>query len=291
METIQLSIFVIFGIMTILLLVNLYIISGYSKINSAVPSFENNENSVIFVGHGTALIHMNNTNILTDPNFDDWIIMFHRIREAGLKIETLPKIDAVLISHAHRDHLDKWSMEQFPKGTPVLISKGNGDILRDRGFTDVRELDIWNETTIKGIKITATPAKHSGARNSATADYPLALSYVIEGNRTVYFAGDTGLSNSFEEIGNKYKIDVALLPIGAYKPRWFMKSHHMSPEDALDAMEMLGAKEMVPIHWGSFRMALDSTDEPKEVLLKLIENSSMKEKVHILENGEKYILK
>lgn len=290
MEPIQSAILVALGIAAILLLINLAIIAGYSKANSADFSFKDGESSVTFIGHGTALIHLNNTNILTDPDFSDWIIMFHRIREAGLKIENLPKIDAIVVSHAHRDHLDKWSMEQFPKDTPVLISKGNGDILRDWGFTDVRELDVWNSTIIGGTKITATPAKHSGARNSVFADYPKALSFIIRGNKTVYFTGDAGLSNGFNEAGSKYKIDMALLPIGAYRPRWFMKSHHMSPEDALQAMEMLEAKEMIPIHWGSFRMALDGVDEPKNVLLKLIENRALKNKVHILENGEKYIL-
>ncbi len=139
------------------------IVSNYSKTNCAAPSFKDNERSVTFIGHGTVLIHLNNTNILTDPNFNEWIIIFHRIREAGLKIENLPKIDAIAISHAHRDHLDKWSIEQFPKDTPVLISKGNGNILSEWGFTDVRELDVWEITDIKGIKIIAVPAKHSGA--------------------------------------------------------------------------------------------------------------------------------
>ncbi len=291
METVQLSLFVVLGIMAIILLLNVYTMSNYSKINSAAPSFKDNESSVTFIGHGTALIHLNNTNILTDPNFNDWIIIFHRITEAGLKIENLPKIDAIVISHTHRDHLDKWSVEQFPKDTPVLISKGNGNILSEWGFSDVRELDVWEITDIKGVKITAAPAKHSGARNSAFADFPKALGYILQSEKTVYFAGDTGLFDGLKEIGNYSQIDVALLPVGAYRPRWFMKNHHMSPDDALQAMVMLGAKEMIPIHWGSFRMAYDGIDEPRDVLLEQVENSSLKERIHVLENGEKYLFK
>ncbi len=257
--------------------------------SSTAPAFKEGENSITFIGHSTALIHLNGTNILTDPNFNNWAVIVHRGREPGIKIENLPKIGAILISHAHRDHLDKWTMEQLPKDTPVLISEGNGDILRDWGFTDVREMNIWNNTAINGIKITAAPANHSGSRNSAFADYPKSLSYIIQGEKTVYFAGDTGLFDELKEIGNRSQIDAALLPIGAYRPRWFMKSHHMSPDDAVQAMAMLGAKEMIPIHWGSFRIASDGIDEPKDVLLKLVENSSLKERIHVLENGEKYL--
>ncbi len=187
--------------------------------------------------------------------------------------------------------MDKWSLEQFPKDTPVLISKGNGNILSKWGFSDIRELDVWEITDIKGIKITAAPAKHSGARNSAFADFPKALSFVIQGERTVYFAGDTGLfDDGFKEIGSYSQIDTALLPVGAYRPRWFMKRHHMNPDDAVQAMELLGAKEMIPIHWGSFRMAYDGIDEPRDALLELIDNGSLEQRIHVLENGEKYLL-
>ncbi|NJD77732.1 MAG: MBL fold metallo-hydrolase [Candidatus Methanoperedens sp.] len=258
--------------------------------SSIAPAFKEGENSITFIGHSTVLIHLNGTNILTDPNFNNWAVIVHRGREPGIKIENLPKIGAILISHAHRDHLDKWTMEQLPKDTPVLISEGNGAILRDWGFTDVREMNVWNKTEVNGIKITAAPAKHSGARNSASADFPKALGYIVQGDKTVYFAGDTGLFDGLKEIGNYSQIDAALLPIGAYSPRWFMKSHHMNPDDAIQAMAMLGAKEMIPIHWGSFRMAYDGINEPKDMLLKLVENSSLKEIIHVLDNGEKYLL-
>ena len=205
-----------------------------------------------------------------------------------MRLKDLPRIDMILISHAHRDHLDKWTLRQLPKDIPVLISTGNGHYLRKWGFKDVREMDSWDTLTIRGIKITATPAKHSGARNSPHADFPEALGYVLQADKTVYFAGDTALFDGFEEIGNRFRIDLALLPIGAYRPRWFMKRHHMGPEDVFRALEMLGAKEMIPIHWGSFRMALDGVDEPKEALLKMIENNCVKERIHILENGEKF---
>ncbi len=257
-----------------------------------VPAIEHqfpaDENSITFIGHSTTLIHLNDLNILTDPNFNNWCFIIKRSKEAGIRIKDLPRIDVILISHPHRDHLDKWTIEQFPKNIPVFISKENGKYLREWGFTNIYEVDVWETRIIKGIKITAAPAQHSGARNSPWAEFPKALGYIIQGEVTVYFAGDTGLFEGFKEIGNHSQIDMALLPIGAYRPRWLMKDHHMNPEDAINAMAMLGAKGMIPIHWGSFKMALDGVDKPKEALLELIENSSLKERIHILENGEKY---
>lgn len=255
------------------------------------PTFKEGENSVVFIGHATALVHINGTNVLTDPNFNDWSTILHRSRLPGLKPEELPDLDAIVISHSHRDHMDGWTLKQLPKDIPILASKGNAEYLHELGFRDVRELETWETATIKGVRITATPAKHSGARNSAWADLPKAFGYLIEGDKTVYFAGDTGFFDGFKEIGNRSKIDLALLPIGAYRPRWVMKRHHMSPEDATSAMDLLGAKDMVPIHWGSFRMALDGVYEPKEVLMRLLGNGSLKEKVHILENGQSYTFK
>lgn len=257
-----------------------------------VPAVEHQfpaeENSIMFIGHSTALIHLNGVNILTDPNFNNWVSIMHRSREAGMKIENLPPIDAILISHPHYDHLDKWTLEQLSKEIPIVISKGNGERLSELGFTNVLELNPWDSLKIKNTKIIAVPAKHSGSRNSPWGDYPKALGYIIQGEKTVYFAGDTGIFEEMKDIGNYAKIDVALLPIGAYSPRWFMKDHHMDPEDALKAMRILMAKEMIPIHWGSFRMALDGVDEPKKDLISIIGYNDMKDKVHVLNNGEKF---
>ncbi len=272
------------GILSILLLAA----RGYAE-TAQSPAFKDGEDSITFIGHATTLIRINGTNLLTDPNFNDRIIVFSRSRAAGAKIADLPQIDAILISHTHRDHYDEWSLKQFSREIPVLTSKGNGKYPLELGFKNVQEIDPWENTTIKGVKITATPAKHSGNRNSPFADYPKALGFLAEGDRTVYFTGDTGFFDGFKEIGQKAKIDIALLSIGAYKPRWFMKGRHMNPEDALQAMELLNAKEMIPVHWGSFRMAIDGVDEPKDALLKLAESRNVTEKIRILENGEQYI--
>lgn len=253
--------------------------------------FAPGEYSITFIGHATLLIHLNDVNILTDPNFNNWSTILRRSREAGMKIQNLPPIDAILISHPHYDHLDKSTLEQLPKDIPIAISKGNGKLLSAWGFKNVKELNPWDTLAIKDAAIIAVPAKHSGSRNSPWINPLKALGYIVQREKTIYFAGDTGLSEEFRKIGKSVRIDIALLPIGAYRPRWFMRNHHMGPEDALEAMTLLSTSEMIPIHWGSFRMALDGLDESKKVLLDLIRGSRFEEKIHVLENGEKYRLK
>ena len=254
----------------------------------AAPTFAAGEDAVIFIGHATALIHLDGVTLLTDPNLNTRVMFLPRSRAAGLGLEALPPLDAVLISHAHRDHLDRWTLRQLPKTLPVLIAKGNGRYLRELGFTDVREVEAGRAIRVGTVDIIAVPVAHSGARNSASAAWPLALSYLLYGKKTVYFAGDTGLSPVFAEVGRAYRIDVALLPIGAYRPRWYMKDHHLSPADALEAFRRLRARRLIPIHWGSFRMALDAVDEPREVLLQLLDHDPLKAAVQVLPNGGRY---
>lgn len=254
----------------------------------AAPVFHEGERAVVFVGHATTLIRMDGLTLLTDPNLNARVTIMGRSRAPGLTPDRLPPIDLVLISHAHRDHLDPWTLRNLSKGTTILISKGNGSHLRDLGFTDVHEVEPWETTTVRKMGITAVPAKHSGARNSPSASWPKALGFVVSGSKTVYFAGDTGLSDAFREIGRKFQIDVALLPIGAYRPYWFMKGHHLDPADAVEAFRMLGARHMIPIHWGSFRMALEPVDEPAAALRRIVDSGPIGDRVHVLGNGEHF---
>lgn len=264
------------------------ITTSASLVPRAAPTFERGENAVVFVGHATTLIHLDGATILTDPNFNDRVMFLRRSRAPGLGIDALPPLDAVLISHAHRDHLDFRTLERLPREVVILIAKGNGHYLRERGFTRVHEVEAGRLTRIGRIDVIAVPVAHSGARNSASATWPRAFSYIVRGEKSVYFAGDTGPSPAFSEIGRAYRIDVALLPIGAYRPRWFMKDHHLSPADALHAFAMLRARHLIPIHWGSFRMAFDAVDEPREVLQNLLEHDPVRERVHVLPNGGRY---
>lgn len=247
---------------------------------------DQNSNRIVYIGHATVLIQLDNLNIITDPMFSEHIGYFaRRYVESGIKFENLPPIDAILISHEHPDHLDKPSLKRFPKETVVIVSKGLGERIRKMGFKDVREMSWWQITKIKEVTITATPAKHIFSKSS---------SYVIEGSRNIFFIGDTGLFDGFKEVGKRFKIDMALLPIGDYHPRlWFIprfskmtRDRHMAPDDIPDAIEMLQTKMVIPIHWGTFKISGTGLNEPIERLKKIINDKGLEEKVFILNHGE-----
>lgn len=249
-------------------------------------AFPTDSNWVAYIGHATVLIHLDNVNIITDPVFSDRIGWFaKRYIKPGIAFEKLPEIDMILISHEHWDHLDKPTLRRFPRDIPVIISAGLGDRIRKLGFKDVREISWWEATAIGNIKITATPAQHIASRIS---------SYVIEGSKTVFFAGDTGLSDEFREIGSRFDIDLALLPIGDYHPRLsfipgfkkMTRGRHLAPGDVPAALEMLRTRLVAPIHWGTFKISGTGLDEPLIWLRKLVSDSSLEKKVIILGHGE-----
>lgn len=243
-------------------------------------------NSITYIGHATLLVCLENLSIITDPIFSEkigWIAK--RYVEPGIKFEKLPPIDAILISHEHNDHLDKPTLKRFPKDIPVIISKGLGRKIKKLGFSDVRELNWWESTRVKGATITATPAKHILSRIS---------SFVIEGSKTVCFAGETGLFDGFKEIGQRFRIDVALLPIGDYHPRlWFIpgfskmtRARHMAPGDIPAAIEMLQPRMVIPIHWGTFKISGTGLNGPIEWLRTIIAEKHLEDGVVILRHGE-----
>ncbi|MBI3587250.1 MAG: MBL fold metallo-hydrolase [Ignavibacteriales bacterium] len=245
-----------------------------------------NNNSITYIGHATVLIHLDSLSIMTDPMFNDYLGYFaKRYIKPGISFENLPPIDVILISHEHYDHLHEPSLERFPKDIIVIISKGLGETIRKLGFKDVREMDWWESTMIKGVNITAVPAKHIFSKPSG---------YIMQGTKTVFFAGDTGLFDEFTEIGNRFNIDISLLPIGDYYPYlWFIpgfvkmtRERHMAPNDVPKALEMLRTKSVVPIHWGTFKVSGTDLHEPLEWLKQIITERKLQEKVLILPHGE-----
>ncbi len=243
-------------------------------------------NRIIPIGHSTVLIQLDGLNIVTDPIFSNRILWFSkRYVETGIPFEKLPKIDAIVISHEHYDHFDKATLIKFDKNIPIVVSIGLRGKAASLGFQDIREIGWWESTKINGVKITAVPIKHFLSHAS---------SYVIEGTKTVYFAGDTGLNGYFEEIGQKFNIDAALLPMGAYRPHLSFipsfassaKKVHMHPEDIPIAQEQLKAKVVVPIHWGVFKITAEPIEEPKEKMEQIINQQNSDSKIKILEPGE-----
>ena len=226
---------------------------------------------VTFINHATTLIQMDGLNILTDPIWSERCSPVSwagpkRHRAPGIRFEDLPPIDVVLISHNHYDHLDLPTLRRLGKYQPILISHlGNGALLAKHGIAGAREIDWWEETPLSsGVRVTSVPAQHFSARAISDRDKNLWGGFVISGTSgNVYFAGDTGWGKHFGEIREKFgAIRLALLPIGAYLPRWFMKPAHITPAEAVDAHIALGARTSVAIHFGTFRLGDDGELEP-----------------------------
>ena len=230
--------------------------------------------SITWIGHATVLLQAGGLSMLTDPIWSpDVSGVFRRFAPAGVPGPLLPPIDLVLVSHSHRDHLDEPTVRALGPAPTYVVPLGLGGWFRARGLSRVVELDWWETTEVVGARggraiVTMVPAQHWSQRSVADQNRSLWGGYVVDaGERRFYFAGDTGYPAAFREIGRRFPgLDYALLPIGAYAPRWFMAPQHMSPEDAATAFRELGARALVPIHWGTFFLTDEPMDEPPKRL-------------------------
>lgn len=261
-----------------------------------VASVPAGEGVFTFINHATMLVQVNGLNILTDPLFSKRTSPFAfmgpaRVREPGIRLEDLPRIDLVLVSHNHYDHLDLASLRKLKdKDDPeFLFALGDLDVVKGIEGLRARQMDWWQTLEIRGSKITFLPAQHWSARWVRDRNSSLWGSFLVEApGFSFYFAGDTGYSRHFSEIAAKFpNIDVALLPIGAYEPRWFMKSMHMNPEDAVRAHGDLGAKKSIAIHFGTWQLTDEPVDEPVRKLGEARELAGLSpEKFVVLDQGE-----
>lgn len=234
--------------------------------------------SVTWIGHATLLVQGGGVSVLTDPIFSQRISgIFSRFAAPGVAMAKLPPIDVVVISHNHRDHLDEPSVKALGPSVHYVVPLGLAAWFRQRGLTQVTELDWWQTTEIKTAlghtaQVTLVPAQHWSRRGLSDDRQSLWGGYVIAlAGSHVYFAGDTGYPAAFKEIGRRFaNLDYALLPIGAYEPRWFMCAQHISPEDAARAFSDLGARHLIPMHYATFRLSDEPMDEPPLLLQKAL---------------------
>ena len=232
---------------------------------------DNKSLTATFINHATVLIQMGGVNIITDPIFSkrtspvSWAGP-ERVRNPGVSFKNLPPIDIILISHNHYDHLDLPTLRKLVKrDNPIILSGlGNGLLFKKEGFTNFKDMDWDDKITVKDTNITFLTAQHWSARGITDRLKTLWGSFLIEkDNKKVYFAGDTGYGPHFQDIGKQYgPIELSLLPIGAYKPRWFMKYNHMDPEDAIQAHKDLKSNESMAIHFGTFSLGDDGFEDP-----------------------------
>ena len=246
--------------------------SQSSTVSLSIP-VRSTEPAISWIGHSSFLIQCDDINILTDPIWSDRAspVRFagpRRLVQPGIGFDRLPQIDITLLSHDHYDHFDDATIRRLVERFPSMIwcaPLGVGELLSRRGAAHIIEMDWWNQREVAGLTIGCTPAQHFSGRYPWNRDTTLWCGWAVAfRSRKFFFAGDTALHPEFELIAERFgPFDVNILPIGAYEPRWFMRSVHMTPEDSVNAFQQLvkaNRKEsvMVGSHWGTFRL----TDEP-----------------------------
>jgi L-ascorbate metabolism protein UlaG (beta-lactamase superfamily) len=269
--------------------------------NTAVPQLVENGKAasvhITYIGHATTYIQSDKVSVLTDPQFSDRSspVSFAgptRVRKPALEIEKLPALDFVIISHNHYDHLDLPSLLALEKKfhPHFIVPLGNAELLKSEGIQKVTELDWWQSA--EGFQL--VPAQHWSARGMWDRNKTLWGGYVFElDKQKIFFAGDTGYGPHFKMIREKCgPMDISILPIGAYEPRWFMKDQHMNPDDAVLAHLDLGSHKSFAIHFETFQMTDEAFDEPRKTLQTSLVSHQLKlEDFFIPQVGETLIIK
>ena len=244
---------------------------------------------VTWIGHATFALQDGADVLLTDPHFGPRALVPRRFHPPGVPLASIPENAVAVLSHNHYDHLDRFSLGRLQKGIAWRVPLGLGSYVRKFGFTDVEELDWWQCCDCRGFRLTLLPAQHWSRRLSQPDETTLWGSWLIESARSrTFFAGDSGFFRGFAEYGRLFPgLDLAILPTGAYEPRWFMKAVHMNPEEALQAFRDLGARHMLPMHWGTFDLTDEPIDEADRVLERRLqdESSGLARRVHRLAIG------
>ncbi|HEY2952320.1 MAG TPA: MBL fold metallo-hydrolase [Verrucomicrobiae bacterium] len=254
-----------------------------------------------FINHSSFLLQLGRVNLLTDPIFSDraspvsWAGP-RRVRAPGLPFHELPRIDLVLVSHCHYDHMDLPTLRRLRREfDPLFITGlGNRRHLRRQGIHKIVELDWWQAHAHEPrLKITLTPAQHFSSRGPFDRDRALWGGFVVEADgQRVYFAGDSGYAGHFKEIGDQAgPFDLSLLPIGAYEPRWFMQAAHVNPNEAVQAHLDVRSRLSVAMHFGTFQLTDEAIDDPVRELHEALRSRGLsEEKFRVLEFGETLVL-
>jgi L-ascorbate metabolism protein UlaG (beta-lactamase superfamily) len=252
---------------------------------------------VTFVNHATVLVQTGGVNVLTDPVWSERVspVSFagpRRHKPAGVAFDGLPPIDLVAVSHNHYDHLDVATLRRLARrdGPALVTGLGNRALLERNGIGRAVELDWWQTVKISDrLTVTGVPVQHFSGRGLGDRNRTLWSGFVFStAAGDVFFAGDTGYSDVFCRIRERFPaIRLALIPIGAYRPEWFMGPVHVAPAQALQIHRDLGAQTGLGIHFGTFRLTDEGQDEPAEEIQRLLAASpEVKPRFWVLENGE-----
>ncbi len=257
--------------------------------------------AITWIGHATMLVQMGGLNILTDPQFSQRASPFswtgpRRLYPPALSLQQLPRIDVVLVSHNHYDHLDTASVQalnQQPGGPPLfIVPLGIKPWLAEHGISNTVEQDWWDSHTVRGVEFVLTPAQHWSARSPWDRKETLWGGFAaFAPDFHFFYSGDTGYSKDFADIVERFaarqgskSFDVALLPVGCYEPRWFMEQQHVNPDEAVRIHQDLRAKQSVGVHWGTFH---GLCDEPVDQAPK---DLAIARQQHGVGEGEMYVM-
>lgn len=249
---------------------------------------------VTYVGHATLLIEIGGRRLLTDPNFDDTLGRFlARVSEPGIALAKLPPLDAILLTHAHADHLSFRSLDALPRDIPLFAPPAVAAWLIRLGYSHARSLPADGQVAIGDLVVHAAAAHHKGSRYSIDRWRSATNMYLLDsGRETCFFAGDTALTPQTHQVvaevvhQNGRQLDIALLPIG-YAPWWKpgFRRGHLSPNDALRLFARLQARYLVPYHWGTFNHVTSNAFDAIDQLRALLPAFERREDVRILEPG------
>jgi L-ascorbate metabolism protein UlaG (beta-lactamase superfamily) len=233
--------------------------------------------SLTWIGHASFLLQLGGKSALIDPVLSPSLGgLITRNVQPGLDWAALPKIDIVMVTHNHRDHMDAPTLKRLGPDPVYLVPAGIGEWFRRKGFSRVIEMQWWQRENIDGVAVTFVPAEHWSRRGLTDTNTSWWGGFVIEhGGIRVYHSGDTAWFEGFAEIGERCGvIDAAMLPIGAYAPRWFMRHQHMNPDDAVRAFAALRARRFVAMHWGTFKLTDEDLREPPQLLREIWHNEN-----------------
>jgi L-ascorbate metabolism protein UlaG (beta-lactamase superfamily) len=235
--------------------------------------------ALTWIGHASYLIQLGGRSALIDPVMSPSIAggLVRRNVAPGLAWQALPGIDLVLVTHNHRDHMDAPTLRRLGPDPVYVVPRGMGPWFLRAGLRRVLEMGWWQRERIEGLDVTFVPAEHWSRRGLLDTNESWWGGYVIEHDGLrVYHSGDTGWFDGFSQIGERCgPIEAAMLPIGAYAPRWFMQRQHMDPQDAVNAFGALGARRFVAMHWGTFKLTDEDLREPPALLERIWQRENL----------------
>ncbi|MGH8460687.1 MAG: MBL fold metallo-hydrolase [Stenotrophobium sp.] len=252
--------------------------------------------AITWIGHSSFLVQWAGLNILTDPHLTARASPLRyagpkRQQPAALDFADLPRIDVVVVSHNHYDHLDRDTVKRLARdhAPQFFVPLGLKAWFEREGIDKVTELDWWQDMQWNALRVTAVPVQHFSGRTASDRNATLWCGFVLElAGRRLFFAGDTGYSKDFADIGERFApIDLALIPIGAYEPRGFMRPVHVDPDESVKIHQDIGSRQSVAMHWGTFRLTLEAMDDPpKRLAAALAREGIAQEKFWVLKHGE-----